>query len=66
MIYYENECCDCATDAYPCVGAVCPLRRVKHYACDSCHSDVEYGELFYFNGQELCISCIQELLEQVE
>ena len=66
MIYYENECRGCATDMYPCRGAFCPFRNVKHYVCDSCNGEFDEGELFYYDGEELCIKCILERLEQVK
>lgn len=66
MIYIENECCGCATENYPCLGSSCPLTRVKHYMCDKCKTEVDYGELFYWDGKELCIECIQKELEVVE
>ena len=36
MTKYENECCDCATESYPCMGSACPNRNVKHLYCDKC------------------------------
>lgn len=66
MTRYENHCCSCATDLYPCAGESCKLRHVKIYECDNCHSEVDEGELFQFEGQELCIDCICKQLEKVE
>lgn len=36
MIKYEDECCGCDTENYPCVGSACPNRHVKHLYCDKC------------------------------
>ena len=64
MITYEDECCDCAVPAYPCLGSNCPNRHVKHYYCDECKDDVE--KLYRFYGKELCLECIEKRLEVVE
>lgn len=66
MTYYENQCCDCATPAYPCLGDNCGLRHVKVYICDQCEFEVGYGDLFEYEGEELCIDCIQKRLTRVE
>ena len=63
-VKYENECCDCAVPAYPCLGSACPNRNVPHLYCDECGEEVE--NLYYFDGRELCIDCIEKLLEKVE
>ena len=64
MVIYENECCDCAVPAYPCLGSSCPNRHVKHYYCDECGEDVE--KLYEFDDEELCLDCIEKRLEVVE
>lgn len=64
MVTYENECCDCAVPGYPCIGDSCPNRHVKHYYCDECGEDVE--KLYEFEGEELCLDCIEKRLEVVE
>ena len=63
MRKYENECCGCATPAYPCLGSSCPNRNVLHLYCDKCE---EEKTLFHYDGKELCIDCIEGLLEKVE
>lgn len=60
MKQYENECVDCGL---PCIGDACPNRNVLHYYCDECDEETQ---LYYFDGRELCISCIEDLLEKVE
>ena len=57
MIKYENECCGCATESYPCLGSACPNRNVKHLYCDKCGEDVE--ELYKVDGEELCEDCLK-------
>lgn len=64
MVIYENECCDCAVPGYPCLGNSCQNRNVKHYYCDDCRDDVE--KLYRFDGEELCLDCVEKRLEVVE
>lgn len=66
MTYYENQCCDCAAPGYPCMGELCGLRHVKVYVCDECKEEVGYGDLFYYEGKELCADCIIRDLKRVE
>lgn len=62
MIKYENECCGCAAPAYPCLSDTCHNRHVPHYYCDNCNCE---EQLYYYDGQELCLSCIENKLERV-
>lgn len=62
MIRYENECCSCSVPAYPCLGDICPRLRVPHFYCDECGCE---EQLYYYEGRQLCISCIEQLLEKV-
>lgn len=64
MIIIEDECCGCAVPGYPCMGSACPNINVKHYICDKCGD--EFEKLYYYEGRELCIGCIEESLEVVE
>ena len=54
----ENDCCGCAVPAYPCMGDSCPNRHVIHLYCDKCEN--ETSNLYSYNGQELCESCLLE------
>lgn len=65
MVKFENQCCGCDADAYPCIGASCPYYEVKTYVCDCCGEEVRQGELYQFDGEELCIDCIKDRLEKV-
>ena len=56
----ENECVNCGL---PCLGDKCRYRNVVHCYCDDCHSE---EKLYYFDGRELCLCCIERLLEKVE
>lgn len=64
MVKYENECVGCATETYPCIGKTCPKRSVRHLYCDLCGDDVE--KLYILNGEELCIDCVIDSLEEIE
>ena len=68
MIEIRNECCNCATSTYPCMGNSCPLRNTKVYICDDCKDEVDelFDSLYEFDGQELCIDCIRKRLTAVE
>ena len=63
MVKIENDCCNCATGSYPCLGNSCPRRNAKHYYCDKCG---EEDLLYDFDGQELCVDCILGQLEIVK
>lgn len=64
MIRIENDFCECAVPAYPCLGDSCPLRHQKHYYCDDCGDEV--NKLHRLDGEELCESCVLERLWVVE
>lgn len=63
MVKYEDECCGCATENYPCIGSACTNRHVKHLYCDKCKDDVE--ELYDFEGVQLCKECILKKFEKI-
>lgn len=63
MFKIVDECCECATENYPCLGNSCPRRNVKRYYCDKCR---EESILYHYEGEELCISCIIKSLDVVE
>lgn len=58
MIRYEDECCSCATESYPCWGDSCPRRNVPHYFCDHCGHERDEDELTEVQGEYICLSCI--------
>jgi hypothetical protein len=63
MIRYENECCSCATPAYPCLGSSCPNRNVAHYYCDCCGNE---EMLYHYDNLEICEECLLKQFEVVE
>ncbi len=54
----ENDCCDCDTEGYPCLGIYCGLKESIHYYCDCCKEEVNSKELYEYEGQELCEECL--------
>ena len=65
MIIYKSECEACPKADGGCVDLYCSYRKVKHYICDNCEEEVEAGELYRLDDQELCIECVKETLEKV-
>ena len=59
----ENDCCDCAAPAYPCLGDLCPRRRVPHFYCDKCGNE---SLLYCYDDMELCQDCLLENFDTVE
>ncbi len=55
-----NECVGCDR---PCMGNHCPNRNVVRHFCDQCNEETD---LYYYEGEELCIDCIVSRLEKVE
>ena len=59
----ENECVGCTSLGLPCLGSGCPNWAVTRWYCDKCG---EEAQLYLFDDQELCIDCIETMLEKVE
>ena len=71
MIRYENQCCDCATGSYPCLGNTCPRKNVKIIICDICGANCEAdcgteSELFPYEDKEICYSCYNSIYHSKE
>ena len=62
MKKYENHCCDCAVEGYPCLGSSCSLKKVPVYYCDRCESEID--EIFDVEGEELCEDCLKDLFRR--
>lgn len=58
MVKIQDDCVDCATGTYPCLGKTCPYVNVTHYYCDSCGDDVDV--LWNTDDGELCLNCLSE------
>ena len=65
MLRVENQCCDCATDNYPCIGELCPNRNVPVYYCDECGFEID-GDVYEVDGEELCEDCLKDMFKKVE
>lgn len=66
MIRVTDDCVNCNASLYPCLGGYCSLKDVPHYYCDKCGNEVDEGELYYYDNEEVCIDCIIEDLEVVK
>ena len=62
MIKYEDECVGCVSIGLPCLGSGCPNLHVPHTYCDECG---EEARLYEYDGEELCIDCIERRLKPV-
>ena len=60
MIVIESDCVDCEL---PCIYKACPYYEVMKYYCDNCG---EEDDLYYYDGEQLCVDCILERLEKVD
>lgn len=55
----ENDCVGCEL---PCLGDSCPYRNAEHLYCDECGDETQ---LYKFEGEELCLRCIEQRLTKV-
>ena len=55
----ENDCVGCEL---PCLGDSCQYLNVIHFYCDDCGDETQ---LYEFDGEELCIDCIEKRLKKV-
>ena len=62
MIRMEDECVGCPIDM-GCLGSACPFKSVPRFYCDRCG---EESKLYWWNHEQLCLTCIEEELERVE
>lgn len=60
-LVYEDECVGCPKEI-GCFGMACPNKRVPHHYCDECDSE---EQLYHYDGEELCIDCIEKRLDRV-
>lgn len=61
MIRFEDECVGCPPDL-GCMGSACKYKDVPHLVCDECQMETT---LYYFDGKQMCIDCIEEQLEEI-
>lgn len=63
MVKYENECVSCG---FPCIIG-CRYKRVPHYYCDECDSEVDNIDALYkFAGMQICEECVLGHFEKAE
>lgn len=62
MKVVNSECVGCPKEM-GCIYNSCPYYAVVRYYCDECG---EEEELYEFDGQKLCASCVLKKLEKVE
>lgn len=62
MKRYEDDCCNCATDSYPCTGE---HKCVPHYYCDKCKDEFEPEALYVTDDGDLCAECVLKQFETV-
>lgn len=60
MTKIENDCCNCASPGYSCLGGSCLLTKVPHHYCDECG---EEATLYDCKGKELCAECVLKIYE---
>lgn len=60
---YEDMCVGCPPEM-GCMGSVCPNRNVEIVYCDECGEENE--TIYEFDGEELCLNCIEEKLVKVK
>lgn len=58
MVSFVDACNGCEI----CLG--CGKKHTKKLVCDNCGDDE--NQLYYFDDKELCIDCIEELLDPVD
>ena len=64
MIKYEDECVGCPPEM-GCLHGACKYSNVPRFYCDECGDEVDDGDLYHFDGAQLCLECIVEKLERV-
>lgn len=64
MVKYENRCCDCATENYPCMGSECPLRKVEVHYCDNPKCRAELDEIYEVDDNEYCEDCLKDMFRK--
>lgn len=65
MIKYENQCCNCATDGYPCAGSLCSLREVPVYYCDHCNQEIPNDEIYEVYGEHFHEDCMLDKFKKI-
>ena len=64
MVKYENRCCGCATENYPCLGERCDLFNVEVHYCDNPKCREELDEIYEVDDKEFCEECLKEMFRK--
>lgn len=65
MVRFENRCCNCATEGYPCMGRSCHNVDVLVYYCDVCNGEIDPDNGIYeADGKDLCADCLMEMFKK--
>ena len=60
MMQYEDQCCGCSADGFPCQGLSCPSHHVLVYYCDQCGDEIgTFDDLYEVDGEEICEECLK-------
>jgi hypothetical protein len=65
MRKYEDACCGCATESYPCMGSSCPNRNVLHVYCDICKEDCDPDDVYDVGGEDVCEDCLLKMYPKI-
>jgi hypothetical protein len=66
MIEYRDNCVGCHPEK-GCKGNSCENRNVETWICDRCHEEVDRGDLWEYDGYNLCEECcVEKLFEGLE
>ena len=57
-----NECVGCPPEM-GCLGSACPHRNIPVFSCDQCGDD---GDIYEYEGQHYCPSCLLDLFDKVQ
>lgn len=59
MIRHEDECVGCPY-SMGCVGSACNNWKALHCYCDDCGDEVD--DLYEYDGEQLCLSCLLDII----
>ena len=63
MTKYEDRCCGCATETYPCLGSRCPNMGVEVLYCYICGCEIG-GDVYDVDGEDLCEECLKDMFRR--
>lgn len=60
MIKIENDCVGCPQG---CIN--CGRKHTPHWYCDRCDAEVDEGELYKVDGEQICEECLLDMYPKV-